>query len=718
MNLRTKAIVILFATFISLLFFFYFSIRQIVLREHEELEEVTVQQNIRRALNRIQDEIDAISTINNDWACWDDTYNFILDTNEQFVADNLMDETFSGLQINLMTFQNLSGEMVEARTFELEEKKSAPLSARWASRLQNVGKLLDQTLDIHEVSGLLDIDGECLLISARSILTSVNQGPSHGCLIMGRLLDRQKIERFRKNTDLDLDFASPADPALEPDFREARTHILQFPKATTSQEPVQWLQILDDHTIAGYALLTDLFGKPILLMRIAMPRAIYQSAQSALNYVLLSLLGIGLVFGLLILHLWQQHVLSRLRMLSEQVSRIGALGDLAAQVQVSGHDELSVLSENFNRMLRALKQASVALQESELRYRSFVQHFQGIAFRFSLDMKLLFVHGAIERITGYSEQELAGEAPRWADLIFEEDRPAFSELRSRVFSTPGLKMERQYRIRRKDGSMRWIQELIQNVRDDRGVPVYIQSTAYNITAGKQAELDLQQSRDELIRLSAHLQAIREEERTRIACKIHDDLGQLLMALKIDVSSMSKKIRSNPEEADRRANSAKETVDRIMAAVQTISLELKPSVLDALGISDALEWQANEFRKLTGLECALHVDPPDLPTSKAIATTVFRVTQEALSNIVRHAGARRVEIRLEQKDANLLLTLHDDGRGIRPDEIQSLNSFGLIQMKERILAHNGSFSIEGLPGKGTTVHITLRLEPEPAPKETS
>jgi PAS domain S-box-containing protein len=711
MKLRTKAILILLATFIPLLLFFYFSIRAIVLREHEELEVQTVRQNVQRALNSIRDEMEAISTINHDWSSWDDTYQFVIHTNQTYIDSNLMDETFVGLQVNLMAFLNQKHQYVYTHVFDLHEKTTVPFPPTWTNSLQDICHLLDDVYKTNDLSGFLNLPDGPLILNVRPILTSVNEGPSHGCLVMGRILDQSRIERFCKITALDLTLVSPSAENLSPDLQQAGQQLFQLRKTTLPDHPIDWVQPLNAETIAGYTLLDDIFGNPFLMLRLTMPRSIYQSAQSALNYVLLSLLGIGLVFGLLILHLWQQNVLSRLTQLSERVERIGTIGDLSEQMEISGRDELSSLGRSFNHMLKALNISSKALQDSERQYRSFVQNFQGIAFRYDLTGQLLFIHGALERITGYQEKELMNGVRHWEDLIDTGDRPLILDFIKRGCSTPGLKQERQYRIIRKDGTTRWIYEMLQNVTDEQGKPIYVQSTAYDITERRQAELDLQRSRDELARLSSHLQEIREEERTRIARQIHDNLGQLLMALNIEVSSMVKKMSSNPGEAIQRAQSARELVDRILDTVQTISLELRPSVLESLGITDALEWQVNEFKKLTGITCELNIEPPDLSVSKALQTTVFRVTQEALNNVARHAEANRVDIRLESKNSQLILVIHDNGKGISAEAIRSLNSFGLIQMKERALSHNGGFSIEGAPGQGTTLRLTLALFPE-------
>jgi PAS domain S-box-containing protein len=227
---------------------------------------------------------------------------------------------------------------------------------------------------------------------------------------------------------------------------------------------------------------------------------------------------------------------------------------------------------------------------------------------------------------------------------------------------------------------------------------------------KRAEADLQESREQLRKLAEHLETVKEDERTRIARDIHDELGQNLMALRIDVSMLSARTGERHVRLHNRVEAVLENVDTTIRNVRGIMNELRPAVLD-LGLQAALEWQAGEFRKRSGLACTLTL--PSEPVFAAIKPemeiVLFRALQEALSNVRRHAGASRVDIELAARNGRLRFRIADDGIGLAPQHRGKSESFGLIGMAQRVAALGGSLDL-GLyvPGGGCTLTIDLDL----------
>jgi signal transduction histidine kinase len=224
-----------------------------------------------------------------------------------------------------------------------------------------------------------------------------------------------------------------------------------------------------------------------------------------------------------------------------------------------------------------------------------------------------------------------------------------------------------------------------------------------------AEEKFRRSHDQLRALTGHLQFVREEERTRIAREVHDELGQALTGLKLDLSWLSGQIRGTPA-LQRKIKSMTGQIDATIQAVRRIATELRPGVLDNLGLAAAIEWQATEFQTRTGIRCAMTIDVTESIWEQNFSTACFRIFQETLTNIIRHAQATRVEVRLAQEDPQLILTVKDNGRGITEKEVLQAQSIGLIGMKERATQLGGEISFCGQPGLGTTV--TLRV-PIPA-----
>jgi signal transduction histidine kinase len=217
------------------------------------------------------------------------------------------------------------------------------------------------------------------------------------------------------------------------------------------------------------------------------------------------------------------------------------------------------------------------------------------------------------------------------------------------------------------------------------------------------------SRQQLRALAARLQQVREEERTVIAREIHDELGQALTGLKLDIAWMKQRL---PRDTDLPAQcvSIIERIDGTIDAVRRIATNLRPSVLDQLGLAAALEWQGQEFAARTGIEVKMEIAVEGALIPDDLGSTAFRILQESLTNVARHARARRVVIRLVHEADLLTLEVCDDGVGIPPDRLQGTTSLGLIGMQERALAHSGEFSITGLPRHGTTVLLRVPLHP--------
>ncbi len=227
----------------------------------------------------------------------------------------------------------------------------------------------------------------------------------------------------------------------------------------------------------------------------------------------------------------------------------------------------------------------------------------------------------------------------------------------------------------------------------------------------QAEEKLRKSREELRNLSAYLQSVREQERTLVAREIHDEMGQALTGLKMDLSWVKKRLPQASKSLFEKTESMLRLIDRTIQFSRKIISELRPGLLDDFGLAAAIEWQADEFQKRTGIQCEVTINPEDIILDKDLATAIFRIFQETLTNVARHANATRVEIGLEEKTDALELTVSDNGKGIKEEEISHPNAFGLIGIRERVYQFGGELNIRGIKAKGTTVTICVPLKKE-------
>ena len=262
--------------------------------------------------------------------------------------------------------------------------------------------------------------------------------------------------------------------------------------------------------------------------------------------------------------------------------------------------------------------------------------------------------------------------------------------------------------RRIDGTPMRIEGDYMVVYDERGRIAGHFGIQRDVTDRHLATEQIRASSEQLRALASRLQAVREEERTGIAREIHDELGQALTGLKLDVAWMKRRLPRDDELVARCA-SIVERIDATLSAVRRIATALRPAILDQLGLAAALEWQGQEFAARTGIEVVMELSVDGAPVPDDLGSSAFRILQEALTNVARHAKATRVTIRLAQTPALLTLAVSDDGVGIPPERLAGTASLGVVGMRERALACGGEFHISCEPGHGTTVLLRVPLD---------
>jgi signal transduction histidine kinase len=226
---------------------------------------------------------------------------------------------------------------------------------------------------------------------------------------------------------------------------------------------------------------------------------------------------------------------------------------------------------------------------------------------------------------------------------------------------------------------------------------------------KQVEINLKESHKRLQRLSAYQESVREAERTRIAREIHDELGHVLTALKIDVAWLQNQLSHHTEQLQNKTNTILDLINQTISTVQRISKDLRPGLLDDLGLIDAIEWQTQEYQERTEINCQLDLVSNDaLNLNSELTTAIFRIYQELLSNIARHANATRVNVSYSEQIDTIEFTVSDNGKGITQAQVDSPDSFGLMGIQERLYPWKGTFNIEGKTGEGTTVTVMIPL----------
>jgi len=223
---------------------------------------------------------------------------------------------------------------------------------------------------------------------------------------------------------------------------------------------------------------------------------------------------------------------------------------------------------------------------------------------------------------------------------------------------------------------------------------------------KHVEEDLRRSQDRLRALAVHLQAVREEEWTRISREIHDQLGQALTGVKMDMRWIFDRLPKEETALQEKALAACTLIDDTVEAVRELSARLRPEVLDQLGLAAAIDWQAGDFQRRSGIRCHVSLPAQVPPLDRERSTAAFRIFQELLTNVVRHAAATRIDVAMQSAPGGLVLTVEDNGRGIEAAALDNPDSLGLIGMRERVLPFGGHIDFTGQRGKGTRVQVTI------------
>jgi PAS domain S-box-containing protein len=322
------------------------------------------------------------------------------------------------------------------------------------------------------------------------------------------------------------------------------------------------------------------------------------------------------------------------------------------------------------------------------------------------DDRVVRVNKEFTRLFGYTPQETLGR--RLQDLIVPEEAqdklPHCADLVAR-----GQRVDSEGLRRRKDGTR--LHVAMDHVPVSLpGGQIAIYAIYRDITERNRAEQERQGSLEQLRALAARLQSIREEERTRVAREIHDELGQALTAIKIDLAALISALPPDLRQQSGRVESVLKLVDETIQSVRRISTQLRPGVLDDLGLVAAIEWAAEEFEARTGTKCRLDLPQDDIVIDRERATALFRIFQETLTNVARHAKATQVDARLAQENGDLFLEIRDNGTGISEERLSAGASLGILGMRERALLLGGELTISGVPGKGTVVMVRIPQTP--------
>jgi len=353
-----------------------------------------------------------------------------------------------------------------------------------------------------------------------------------------------------------------------------------------------------------------------------------------------------------------------------------------------------------------LRESMGKLREAELRYRTIANFTYDWEWWTDPQGRFIYVSPSCERVTGYKAQEFMRNPSLIEDIVVDEDK---SRVTSHIHrSTKQEPEEILFRIRRRDGHVRWIEHRCQSVLDEAGTCLGIRGSNRDITDRKLAEEQVAQSREHLRMLAGKLLSAQEEERSRLARELHDDLTQRLAILAIDIGKLQGKLTSVPDSPALELNEIRERIVELSADVHDISRQLHPAILDDLGLRQAIQSECANFTKREGI--AIKYEPKDVPSliPRDVSVCLFRIVQESLRNIAKHAKVKEARVSLLGGDGDITLVVEDSGAGFDVAQTTRKRGLGLASMHERVRLIRGDFSVESEPGKGTIIKVVAPL----------
>ena len=727
MTLRRKTLFIIGATFYGVIILLFFISRNILLDSFLELEKQNSIQNTEHVLSILSQESSNLEATAGDWAAWDDTYAFIEDADTEYVESNLVDGTFIELKLNLMVFVNSAGQIVFSKAFDLTSEKAIPLPQSLQEHLSPGDILLTHPDEGSSVSGVVLLPESPVLVASRPILTSQGEGPIRGTLVMGRYLDAAEIERLAEATRMPLTLHEFNAPQLPPDFRAVRSSL-------SAESPIL-VRPIDEQSVAGYALVKDIYGKPALVLRADMPRDIYQQGQTTVSYLILSIVGVGLLFGLGTILLLERQVLSRLFRLSRSVMSIGTSGDLSARVAIEGEDEISNLASTINGMLGALQQSEQELRESEERYRLLAENVTDVIWTTDTNLKFTYISPSVTSRLGYSVEEAMSLS--WEELLTPSSLEAFKKAFAEIPTVKNMEQEgvswsrtMELELKRRDGATAWLEITSTFLHGADGKPIGFVGVGRDITERKQAEEKLQKLYHEEKQLRQELEA-EINKRVEFTRALVHELKTPITPVMASSELLLEELKEGPlldlaQNINQGAYNLNQRIDELLdlARGEIGMLRLERRSIDARQmlrrIVDSVMPVALKKGQVLTFEA-----PSSLASVWADEDRLRQVVLNLINNALKFTSSGgKITLRARDDGTNLIVEVQDTGRGMSKEEqawlfepYHRLESevghlsglgLGLSLSKTLVELHGGKIWVESEKGKGSTFSFSIPL----------
>jgi PAS domain S-box-containing protein len=671
----------------------------IIVSSFNDLEEKTLNNEIARAEQILRNEINHLDETNSTWATWDATYQFMLHNNPAYVETKLTDMSMNLSGLDFMFFYNNDGNCVIGKINYPNNVDQAEFSKTLNASLQN-SQLTKNRSIINHLSGILDLPDTPVLLSSCAIVDSANQGPVLGTLVSGRILNQEKIREIGKHNNVSIDLF-PVQSKLIPTYIANKFSNLQTFYSKISQT-------VNDKTMYGYTGISDIYGKPTLILQVNTAREIYSQSKLAFNIFMGALLFVGLIFMVLILLYVDSSVLVRVRQLNQSITAIGQNGDISSRVPVSGTDELAGFAMELNNMLDKLEQSQTDLQESKNLYATIVEKSNdGIAI--IEDGIFKFVNNRLTEMLKYKSGEVVGK-PMLHFLHPDYKEKTFEYYRRRI-SGQSAPDKYEVAVIAKDGETLYIEISARVIElDKKPVDIII---IRDVSERKQME--------EQLMIADRLASVGELA-SGIAHEINNPLtgvvgfSQLLMNEKLP-----EPVKNDIATINKEAKRAAEVIKNLLIFSRKHQPEIRPIDINEI-IKNVLSLRAYEH-KINNVHVMLFL-APNLP--KAIGD--YYQIQQVFINLITNAeysmlkannGGNLAISTSKTAAEKIRITFSDDGIGISKEHLNHIfdpffttkdvgkgTGLGLSICHGIITKHNGTIACESKNQNGASFIIEL------------
>jgi two-component system NarL family sensor kinase len=654
----------------------------LILSQFESIEREQMKAELARVEKSLEDSLQQLTATLEDWSNWSEMAAFVDGQAPDFPAENLDAESMRNIQVDALLIWNRQAQLLACTTPSGVKDQADALE--FARLLAEIAWVLPppEEPSSETQSGLLLLQNQVFLFARAPILNSQRTGPPVGTLAMGRRLNRARLDQIQPLFATETRLLFLSDLLQSPSRREDAIYLL------AEDEPL--VRPLSEEEILGAILLRDALGQPLAVLDVIEKRNFFAAGQRAVRIFLLAMTaaGGGLVVVLWIVFDW--NLLRKLKRMENAVRKLSQGGAPPPGFPLETGDELGRLSRSIQDLHRSLLDA-------EADYRRLFQTSNDGTVVLSLpELRVMEANPAFAQFVETPLEDLLGRPLGSAIPVF----PVEDLLRSCQAGQPYRRGE--LLLRRREGLAQYAEVI--GVRFDSPGGDRIQVAFRDVTQRRRAEGRLRELSGQLLRLQ-------DDERRRIARELHDSTAQNLTALEMNLTLLEKQIPRDRTRSVKLIQDTRHLAEATSREIRTISYLLHPPLLDEVGLLFAIRWFVEGYTSRTGI--VIELDLPDtLPRFPAeLETTIFRIVQESLTNIYRHAKSPTADIILEHSEHSLELHIQDHGEGFAPDNPTGQTGLGLAGMKERVRQSGGEFLLES-SSSGTLITVQLPLTPTP------